>query len=187
MTESRQYKQRAVFIKYQVDLVGTKQDKKISIKYTRPDTETPTAELTVGAFENQLDDSTKGLLKSLKPGDETCVTKEQNGKFWKLVSVTDVSNAPVRTSKESYTSNNKSNPGGQTIGMSIKAAVDLSIANKKYTVAEVGEVARNIMRLSAAIESEYNRGEFKVEKVTEEVYTPTPSIQNDSTLENLDF
>lgn len=203
MSENKIFKQKAVFVKYVVDLVGAKQDKKISIVYTRPDTETPNTELKVGGFENTLDAATKTKLKELAAGDEVCVTKEQNGKFWNLVSVTDVSEAPVRTPKPEYgggggkpygsTPGNKGgaaySPGGQTIGMAIKAAVDFTIANHG-NLGDVANTAREILRLSATLDSEYNAGLFKpAAKTAKPTATKeaTPVVSEVDELANLDF
>ena len=192
MSENKIYKQKAVFVKYTVDLVGAKQDKKISIVYTRPDTETPNIELTVGNFENKLDSDTKAKLKALSAGEEICVTKEQNGKFWNLISVTDASEAPVRTPKAAYSAGNSFtkgsgaySAGGQTIGMAIKAAVDLTIANKG-SLSDVAKTARELLKLSATLDVEYNAGLFKpAPKTTIEVTKEVVEEVDD--LANLDF
>lgn len=172
MTTNKQFKQKAVFVDLKVELLGPTNSKKISIKYTRPDSETPDKELEVGAFESKLTSETKTYLKDLKAGTvgpNCCVTKEQNGNFWSLVEVSDISNAPEREAKPAYNKGNystnsgggyKGNPAGQTIGMAIKAGVDWALANKA-SFDTVGKVARDIMALSATMEAEYNSGNFK--------------------------
>ena len=200
MSEIQLFKQRAVFVELpEPKKFGPKMDKKLSITYTRPDTETPNTPLTVGAFENTLDEATKEYLKpgKLKPGDEICIAKAQTGRFWTLVSISEVANAPVRTPNTDYTSknnytNNKAtgtySAGGQTIGMAIKAAVDWTIA-KDGSLQDVAKTAREIMKLSAIMDVEYNAGLFKpavkaITVTTKEVVEATQEIDE---LENLDF
>ncbi len=169
---NKQFQQKAKFVDLKVELLGPTNSKKISIKYTRPDTETPDKTLEVGAFESKLSTETKTYLKQLQAGTvgpDCCVTKEQNGNFWTLVGVSDISNAPEREAKPAYNKGGysggggggfKANPAGQTIGMAIKAGVDWALANKA-DFAMVGKVARDIMALSATMETEYNAGNFK--------------------------
>lgn len=189
MSEIKLYKQKAIFVELpEPKTYGPKMSKKLAITYTRPDTETPNTPLTVGAFESELDETTKKYLVRgekaiLKPGDEICITKAQTGKFWTLISISDVSDAPVRAEKPVYNGATKTNnynntkgtnaysPGGQTIGMAIKAAVDLTIANKG-SIGDVADTARELLKLSATLDNEYNAGLFKAaKKAHEHTYT----------------
>lgn len=126
------------------------------ITYTWLDHQDGPKEMSIQWVNQFLDEDSTKVYSKLKEGDEFVLVKEEDGKFWNLKEIRDISTyvpKPVRDkgNKSSYTrqSGNKSNydPYGATIGMMFNNAVLSSLKEKgKYDRDYTMQLAKSLVK-----------------------------------------
>lgn len=208
-TNGQESQQKGKITGYERIGEGTKVDK-ITINYIRTDNDSNQAS-TASKLTSNFSNEEKEMLKSAaKNGDELVLVKvfaQKEGAsqgFWNLKEIKAASTFTAKPKPafnkpafngggggNSFATKTPYNEAGVKVGATLHDAVAIVVAQQgtKTSVEQVGKVARELLKLSMALEQEVKSGEYNKpneSKPSQETKTITQSIKADSSLDDLD-
>lgn len=167
MTEARKSFQKAEYVSHELTKRG--RSDYITLTYKRLDGEDPGKEVKAGNFISKLDSESRTIIKN---GGMFVVEKTEDGKFWPLTAIRDISTYKEKpaytqqyTGKTSNVNNNNSSSTwsdgqyGAKVGGVMHDAV--AIAGKGAKMSFVKELAEQLLSLSYELEDNAKKGKYK--------------------------